>query len=256
MYKLILLLTGCIFCNLGQCANFSCNLAQSDVEKLICSSPELSCADGEMSKLYSTVKRQAQLPDILTQHQLEWLKNRDECKDIDCLSAAYSSGMDEINNWLAYEAHGVDECSDRPACWPVGSAMNTGLKARADLENKSGDMQKLHLELISTLSNLSNFQSETFLRARVISALKAQQSTWVKYEVDECELVGALTGSGGNWPSAYANLCEIDLVKARASALTDAIKCIKAVPLKDSWMQSNCLNALTPLGHIEYQENK
>jgi len=256
MFKFKLIFSLCDICLSVQAASFDCNAAKSTIEKSICSNSGVSHADESLSKSYNEVKSKAQRPDMLTNSQLEWLKHRNACKDERCLLNEYKSRIEFVAGWLDYEnktfpkAGGEVQCTDKPECWPEGSAMNTGLTLVTNLEKKSSQLESKHNELIAPLSASPNYKGEHYPDSRVIYALNALNISWVKYRSDECELVGSLTGAGGSWPSTYANKCEVNLTEERLRRISSSIKCIQKIPLKNRWMeQANCLQQLAPLSN-------
>ena len=244
--KLTLILFFSLFAAFAEAASFNCEIAKSNIEKLICSNPEISSLDENLSKSYIDAKSKAQKPDFLTKDQIEWLERRNKCKDELCLKNEYKSRVEFLAKWSKYE----NECADRAGCWPSGSAMSTELLAREDAANKLSRLQKKHNELIKLWASSPNSSGEIMPESRVISALTAQQSSWEKYKVDECELIGSLTGAGGLWPSTHATICELNLIEVRLLSIDSAIKCIKKIPLEKRWMnQSSCLEQLAPMAN-------
>lgn len=180
--------------------------------------------------MYGNIKSQARYVNDLIKDQLDWLKERNACKTDSCVLEKYKARGSELIGWPQKEAEKAKElenCTDRPECWPEGSAMQTGLTLVADLKIASAQLKTKHDELIILLSQSPNYNGEKYPDLRVISALTAQQISWVKYRSDECELIGSLTGACGSWPSTYANRCEVNLTEARISRVTSAIKCVK-----------------------------
>jgi uncharacterized protein YecT (DUF1311 family) len=89
---------------------------------------------------------------------------------------------------------------------------------------------------------------ETKVDARLLADLKTQQVAWLKYRTEECELIGALTGAGGTWPSTYAKKCEVNHTDQRIRRVSSAIRCIgKISNEKRLFEQNNCLQQLAPL---------
>ena len=236
-----------------QAASFDCSLAQTTIEKTICSNPEISKADETLSTLYSNIRGQARYANDLTKNQLAWLKERNTCKSDPCILEKYKAREVELNGWLQKEAEKAKElenCTDRPECWPEGSAMHTGLTLAAGQKKSSEQLKAKHDELITLLSESPNHNGEKYPDDRVISALKAQQLSWDKYKSDECELIASLTGAGGSWPSTYATECDANLTEERQRRVTSAIKCVKKIPLDKRWMdQAACLQQLAPLAN-------
>jgi uncharacterized protein YecT (DUF1311 family) len=82
-----------------------------------------------------------------------------------------------------------------------------------------------------------------------VAALKSQESAWLKYRTDECELIGSLSGAGGTWPSTYANQCESNLTDQRLRRVRSALACVAKIPSdKRLFDQNACLYQLAPLG--------
>jgi uncharacterized protein YecT (DUF1311 family) len=142
------------------------------------------------------------------------------------------------------------ECSDRPECWPEGSSMHTGLL----LLEKQKSIEKLlvskHEELVKLVSATTSSDGKSHADERLVMALKTQQSAWLKYRSDECELIGSLTGAGGTWPSTYANRCDVNLNEQRLRQVQSAIRCIEKIPNeKRLYEQNTCLQQLAPLAN-------
>ena len=79
-------------------------------------------------------------------------------------------------------------------------------------------------------------------------ALAAQQEAWARYVPEECSLVGALSGSGGSWPTAYNLQCQANLTELRIRRTRAAIACIEKIPVEQRpYLRAKCLYQLTPL---------
>lgn len=138
------------------------------------------------------------------------------------------------------------ECSDRPECWPEGSAMHTGLLLAKQQKQIENALATKHNELIKLVVSAKSGEAQA--DDRLVAALKTQQLARLKYRSDECELVGSLTGAGGSWPSTYANRCEVNHTEQRLRRVRSAIRCIqKLSPEKRLFEQNTCLQQLAPL---------
>lgn len=137
----------------------------------------------------------------------------------------------------------AEKCTDKPECWPEGSAMHTGLllaEQKGELETR---LARKNRELISLVS-----QNDRIGTTRVADALAAQHDSWLKYRADECELIGALTGAGGTWPSTYAVRCEVNLTDQRLRRVRWATRCIvKSRKENRAYEEYDCLQQLAPL---------
>lgn len=229
-------------------ASFECSNAKTRIEKAICSNAQLSKADDDLSMLYKNVKIQAENSEDLTADQNSWLRERNLCKDESCILEKYRTRTEELNAWIKKEAEKAKElesCTDRPECWPEGSAMHTGLMLVEKLEKADVILQREHEALVNLVAASGDPQGAD---GRMISALKAQQAAWLQFRSSECELIGSLTGAGGSWPSTYANKCEVNLTDARIRRVDSAIKCIEKISKEDRrFGMSNCLQQLAPL---------
>jgi uncharacterized protein YecT (DUF1311 family) len=138
------------------------------------------------------------------------------------------------------------ECTDRPECWPEGSAMHTGLLLVQERNSLDRNLAHKHEELVTLVS--SSAIGETQIDGRLLAALRTQQAAWLKYRREECELVGSLTGAGGTWPSTYANRCEVGHTEQRLRRVRSAIRCVEKIPPGNRlFEQNNCLQQLAPL---------
>jgi uncharacterized protein YecT (DUF1311 family) len=147
---------------------------------------------------------------------------------------------------IPYLAFGETECTDRPECWPEGSAMHTGLLLVQQRHAVEKRLVKKHDELMKVVSSSSSVEIK--VDERLIAALQTQQAAWLKYRDEECELIGSLTGAGGTWPSTYANTCMLSHTELRLRRVRSAIRCIKKIPSeKRLFEQNNCLQQLAPL---------
>lgn len=98
MKKLLTLILVLNFSLLG--ASFTCKRTSSDVEKMICTNYELSHLDDKLSTLYFLEKVRV-YPNHLRE-QLTWLKERNTCKNVQCLKLAYKKRIDELSTHSGY----------------------------------------------------------------------------------------------------------------------------------------------------------
>ena len=72
-------------------ASFDCAKASTAVEKMICADTALSKLDEEMSGVYKAASQRCENEDKaqLKSAQLHWLKERNTCRDADCVKRAY-----------------------------------------------------------------------------------------------------------------------------------------------------------------------
>ena len=77
----------------AQAASFDCTKAATKVEKFICSDNQLSKLDEELDSSYKTAIQKANQANTIRQSQKQWLKQRNNCQDIECLSSAYEERL-------------------------------------------------------------------------------------------------------------------------------------------------------------------
>ena len=138
------------------------------------------------------------------------------------------------------------DCTDKPECWPEGSAMQMGLLLNQKQEKADKQMAAKHAELVSLAAASSS--DSTPVDERLIKALTSQQAAWALYRYEECELIGSLTGAGGRWPSTWAAQCVANHTELRLRRIRSAIACIQKIPDdKRFFDQNRCLQQLAPL---------
>ncbi|USX24623.1 DUF1311 domain-containing protein [Oxalobacteraceae bacterium OTU3CINTB1] len=138
------------------------------------------------------------------------------------------------------------DCTDKPECWPEGSAMQMGLLLNQKLEKADKQMAAKHAELVSLV--VASSSHATPVDERLIKALTSQQAAWALYRHEECELIGSLTGAGGRWPSTWAEQCVVNHTELRLRRIRSAIACIQKIPQNQRFSEQNrCLQQLAPL---------
>lgn len=81
-----------------QAASFDCARAGTKIEKLICSNDELSKLDDELGKKYSKTLKMSWSKEVVPHDQKVWLKERNSCKDLECLRNSYQKRINELRS--------------------------------------------------------------------------------------------------------------------------------------------------------------
>ena len=252
--KLILTILFCLAFSInGKSASFDCKTAKPNIETIICNNSEISKMDENLSKLYFEIKIKAKKPKILHLNQLEWLEKRDKCFDEICLKREYESRNEFLTKWLEYEENPAFEIEMNKFIYksaindlPSGSAMKDGYNLDEKFSNNKIKLEEKHDELIKLLISL-DFEN---INPSVIPAIKDQQNAWNNFIIDECHLIGILSGAGGSWPLNYATKCKIRLIKNRFLKIENVINCIKNTPSNEKWnYSSKCLPKLGQLAN-------
>lgn len=84
-------------------ASFNCNSKKlNNAEQQVCTNASLSILDDELGQWYSLLKNQnlnrlfqVKFPK-LKEKQIEWLKYRNSCKDINCIESTYQTQLDNL----------------------------------------------------------------------------------------------------------------------------------------------------------------
>ncbi|KHL69035.1 hypothetical protein SF06_23710 [Pseudomonas flexibilis] len=142
----------------------------------------------------------------------------------------------------------AQDCTDRAECWPEGSAMHTGVLLAEELRTLDEELAVAHKALIEQVGAAPVTDETPQPDGMLTRALRDQQKAWLRYRAGECQLIGALTGAGGSWPSAYATDCELSLGQQRLEDVQAARECINAISEQDRiFEQGECLRDLAPM---------
>jgi uncharacterized protein YecT (DUF1311 family) len=138
-------------------------------------------------------------------------------------------------------------CTDRPECWPEGSAMRTRLEeaGHADAQQKLLDAEYSALVELVASARAKGLAPES----RLLGALTEQQAAWNDFMAKSCELAGVLTGAAPNWQSAWAAKCETAQRERRLGQLREVSGCIRRLPEdRRLFEQEQCLRQLATDG--------
>ncbi len=76
--------------------SFDCNKEANRVEKMICSSPEISSLDRELAATYKQALKESENPGQMRVDQIAWIQHRNACKTLDCLKASYEARLTSL----------------------------------------------------------------------------------------------------------------------------------------------------------------
>lgn len=129
--------------------------------------------------------------------------------------------------------------------WPEGSATHTAMRMSERLSAAQSRLDERHAALVAQVQR----HATSPLDARMLDALQSQQVAWAAYRGAQCELVGALEGGGGTWPTTHAVACEARQTEQRLQTVDAAMACIDALPPQDrEFDQRGCLYPLAGPG--------
>lgn len=136
-------------------------------------------------------------------------------------------------------------CTDRPECWPEGSAMRTRMEEAAQADAQQKLLEAENRALIDLVASARGKGLEP--QRRLLTALEEQQAAWHDFMVKSCELTGVLSGAAPSWQSAWAAKCETSQRERRLRQLREAIECIRRLPEdRRLFEQEQCLQRLAP----------
>jgi len=148
-------------------ASFDCGKATSEVEKIICSSDELSKLDESLNKAFLEALRRTDIKKRTIESQRQWLKNkRNACQNAECLKEAYETRIKE----LGLSSHGIaistplnrSEASPKPPA-------NTS-KSRTPKPTVEVNIRKTEQQQESTLKRLKKSEPEPSLNEQLMQA--------------------------------------------------------------------------------------
>jgi uncharacterized protein len=84
-------------------ASFDCSKAKTNIEKMICSDKELSVMDENLSKTFKEAIKTTKDKNQLKNKQFAWLKERNECNDLNCLYDSYNFQLKYLENKAQYQ---------------------------------------------------------------------------------------------------------------------------------------------------------
>lgn len=97
LLPLLLCASGLPFDALAQGTSVDCAHASTAVEKMICAQPDLSKADEELARTFTSALAMTLRPATLRLDQIAWLAKRDELTTADDLRAAYRNRANELS---------------------------------------------------------------------------------------------------------------------------------------------------------------
>ncbi len=109
-------------------------------------------------------------------------------------------------------AYADKNCTDRPECWPEGSAMNTGLLAQQELKRVDRELNATYQRIMTALPP---DEPDEHPQRSLIEAQRA----WIKWRDAECNMVGEINGGVRMWKSANTVGCLAEMTKARTAEL-------------------------------------
>lgn len=99
---------------------FDCEKAKSKIEKLICSDDDLPTLDDDLNSSYKMATKDKSQANAIRLAQKKWIKERDNCADVDCVKVAYENRIAELTSILESDEFDSGETKS-PICLLCGS---------------------------------------------------------------------------------------------------------------------------------------
>lgn len=108
--KKVIAVIGFLFTATTFAASFDCSKAGTQIEKAICSYPELSALDEQLASAYRAATVTAADQSQLKQGQRTWITQvRDKCEDTSCLALAYQNRINDLTGNTSNQPLPVNE---------------------------------------------------------------------------------------------------------------------------------------------------
>jgi uncharacterized protein YecT (DUF1311 family) len=198
-----LLLAAILFspCIAVQAASFDCTRSTTQVERTICTTPDLSGMDETLAEVYEPTVAREDANGSLKASQRAWLAQRNKCSDAACLRQLYEKRIGEL-------ACGYNN---------TGSAIGANLchasqQHQADLALKPLE-ERYAKKLAASAEN----------PGRVKSLMGAERKSWQDYRDTHCELEAEALGGAPGWKSATSAACSVDETRKRIAGMEKAL---------------------------------
>lgn len=186
-----------LFCGAAHAASFDCTKAQSKVEHHICDNADLSKVDEELAAHYKAAVQDTVRAESVRQTQKQWLKQRNDCVNADCVRLAYInriSALRMLKTGGAFHVQpapttrritfGPKEAS--PICEAYATLLNqtpTG-QSLAVCGNRMDQLPgaiPLSWEILDPLQNQELlYKLEWLLRGRIVPAPEVEWDAWLR----------------------------------------------------------------------------
>ncbi len=92
----VTLLFLCFIPEMALAVSFDCKKANLEIEKIICINPDLSKQDDNLNVLYKKALQNEKAASSVRQAQKNWMKERNDCREISCISHVYEKRIAEL----------------------------------------------------------------------------------------------------------------------------------------------------------------
>lgn len=170
----------------AEAASFDCKKAASRIEHLICDEPDLNSFDAQLEGAYRGALDRSAHPEAVKDRQLAWLKQRDACADVKCMSDAYQRQIQLLA-----------AISDKPTICN-GAASTPEVEACAAEYSRRADRELARYVAAARKTLIAETQDEPFARSATaaLAEFDASQAAWEVFRKAECSAVYTRFGDG------------------------------------------------------------
>lgn len=122
-------LSALVFSSSAFSASFDCAKATTNIEKMICSSTQLSELDSELSSIY---KSAFAVDKSIKQDQLIWIKERNKCSNVECLKEAYEDRFTALQKFVLNSGVSTEPAARDVINSPQGNIASTTKQVAED----------------------------------------------------------------------------------------------------------------------------
>lgn len=187
----------------ARAASFDCKKAAAPVEKLICGSVVLEMLDLQLKSAFEGALDRSNTPDAVRADQARWLRERDACRDADCVEAAYRERVEVLMS----VSDKPPECDGMTTQGMTQCALRYAGRAARELDDY---LAAARTRLVETAEE--NPDDEDFQAA--VKGFDEAQKAWKDYRDAECQAV-IDWWSGGTIRAQMSLSCLTEVTKAR-----------------------------------------
>jgi uncharacterized protein YecT (DUF1311 family) len=198
--------TWLLWAGVGQAASFDCKKAASRIEHLICDEPDLNSFDSQLEGAYRGALDRATRPVSVKNMQLAWLKRREACPDVKCMSDAYQQQITLLTAIV-----------DKPSiCNGAGSTPE--VEACAAEHSRRADRELARYIAAARKKLIEEAQDAGLAQSAkaVLVEFDASQAAWVAFRQAECSAVYTRFGDGTIRGTMYQS-CWQSVTKSRTA---------------------------------------
>jgi uncharacterized protein len=187
-------------------ASFDCKAAASRIEKLVCGDPSLDSFDSQLQGAYQGALDRSNHPAGVTERQRAWLKARDACADVTCLTKAYQQQIAALSKLTDEPAI----CSGSTTPEVEGCAAEYSHRADKELARYVAAARKRLTE--ETKAGAGTGGGTV---AHTLTGFDAAQAAWVSFRKAQCDAVYDWWSEGTIRGTMYQG-CWLATTKARS----------------------------------------